>query len=138
MWRRRNKKVKFQHKICFIKFLFFYFISTLHQAFTAFLMEKKCWAIRNKKKINISCTYKKKKYLKITSKFFCSNFTIFFFEYCVHGWDQLSRKLRNWTIFYVKHTTIYIEISLIINLSLKRDSENVLKFLRVRILVLRK
>lgn len=32
----RDGKIKFQHKICFIKFLFFYFISTLHQAFTLF------------------------------------------------------------------------------------------------------
>lgn len=30
----KNKKNKFQQKICFINFLFFYFISTLHQAFT--------------------------------------------------------------------------------------------------------
>lgn len=29
----QKEKQKFQHKICFIKFLFFYFISTLHQAF---------------------------------------------------------------------------------------------------------
>jgi hypothetical protein len=33
---RENKISGFQQKICFIKFLFFFFISTLHQAFISF------------------------------------------------------------------------------------------------------